>query len=213
MYPTGASVASVTAAQADATSALANAATAQTTANTGVINAATAQSTANTASTNASSAVTTANAASAAALAAAPSGTMAPWTTASAPAGWLLCNGAAVSRTTYAALFAIISTTYGAGDASTTFNVPDMRGKFPLGVAASGTGSSLAGTGGTIDHLHTVDPPNTTSTTPSATLTGISVLGAGVAGSGTATVDTNIAQFNSGTQNPPFLALNYIIKT
>jgi len=48
----------------------------------------------------------------------------------SAPSGWLKANGAAVSRTTYSALFAIISTTYGAGDGSTTFNLPDLRGQF-----------------------------------------------------------------------------------
>jgi len=56
---------------------------------------------------------------------------------ATAPTGWLLCNGAAVSRTTYAALFAVIGTTYGTGDGSTTFNVPDMRGAFPRGVGTS----------------------------------------------------------------------------
>lgn len=49
------------------------------------------------------------------------------------PAGWLKCNGAAVSRTTFAQLFALLGTTYGAGDGSTTFNLPDMRGLFPRG--------------------------------------------------------------------------------
>lgn len=52
---------------------------------------------------------------------------------ASAPTGWLLCDGSAVSRTTYAALFAIISTTYGVGDGSTTFNLPTFTGKFARG--------------------------------------------------------------------------------
>ncbi len=51
----------------------------------------------------------------------------------SAPTGWLKCNGTAVSRTTYSALFAQISTTYGAGNGSTTFNVPDLRGEFIRG--------------------------------------------------------------------------------
>jgi microcystin-dependent protein len=50
-----------------------------------------------------------------------------------APQGWLKCNGAAVSRTTYAQLFAWLGTHYGAGDGSTTFNLPDMRGLFPRG--------------------------------------------------------------------------------
>lgn len=49
------------------------------------------------------------------------------------PTGWLSANGAAVSRTTYAALFAAIGTTFGAGDGSTTFNLPDMRGEFMRG--------------------------------------------------------------------------------
>ncbi len=49
---------------------------------------------------------------------------------ATAPAGFLKCNGAAISRTTYADLFAAIGTTYGAGDGSTTFNVPETRGEF-----------------------------------------------------------------------------------
>ena len=51
----------------------------------------------------------------------------------SAPTGFLLCNGQAVSRTTYADLFAIVGTTYGAGDGSTTFNTPDLRSSFPVG--------------------------------------------------------------------------------
>lgn len=51
----------------------------------------------------------------------------------STPTGWLQCNGAAVSRTVYAALFAAIGTTWGAGDGSTTFNVPDLRGAFIRG--------------------------------------------------------------------------------
>lgn len=50
-----------------------------------------------------------------------------------APAGWLACDASAVSRTTYAALFAAIGTTFGAGDGSTTFNVPDFRGRVPVG--------------------------------------------------------------------------------
>jgi phage-related tail fiber protein len=50
-----------------------------------------------------------------------------------APTGWLKANGAAVSRTTYAALFTAIGTTFGVGDGSTTFNVPDLRGEFPRG--------------------------------------------------------------------------------
>jgi hypothetical protein len=53
------------------------------------------------------------------------------FTTSTAPAGWLKANGATVSRTTYAGLFAVIGTTFGAGDGSTTFTLPDFRGTFP----------------------------------------------------------------------------------
>lgn len=65
-----------------------------------------------------------------------PSGMVAPFAGASGstPSGWLFCNGQAVSRTTYAALFAVIGITHGQGDGSTTFNVPDYRGRFLRGV-------------------------------------------------------------------------------
>lgn len=64
-------------------------------------------------------------------------GTISMFSGASAPTGFLLCDGAEVSRTTYAALFAITSTTYGAGNGSTTFNVPNLQGRFPLGYSSS----------------------------------------------------------------------------
>lgn len=55
----------------------------------------------------------------------------------SAPTGWLLCDGSAVSRTTYATLFAALGTAWGVGDGSTTFNLPDMRGASPAGAGTS----------------------------------------------------------------------------
>lgn len=64
---------------------------------------------------------------------AATTGMISMYAAAAAPTGFLLCDGAAVSRTTFAALFAITSTTYGVGDSSTTFNVPDLRSSFPVG--------------------------------------------------------------------------------
>lgn len=69
-----------------------------------------------------------------------PTGVVLPYSGASAPSGWLMADGSAVSRTTYAALFALHGTTFGAGDGSTTFNLPDMRGRSVLG---AGTGSGL----------------------------------------------------------------------
>ena len=62
-----------------------------------------------------------------------PSGTVIHFAGQTAPAGWLKANGAAVSRTAYAALFAAIGTTYGAGDGRSTFNLPDLRGEFIRG--------------------------------------------------------------------------------
>jgi microcystin-dependent protein len=62
-----------------------------------------------------------------------PAGVLLPFGGATAPAGWLLCDGSAVSRTAYAALFASLSIAWGYGDTSTTFNLPDMRGRFPRG--------------------------------------------------------------------------------
>lgn len=62
-----------------------------------------------------------------------PSGVINMWSTTTAPTGWLICDGTTVSRTTYAALFAVISTTYGVGDGSTTFTLPNLKGKVPVG--------------------------------------------------------------------------------
>jgi microcystin-dependent protein len=63
----------------------------------------------------------------------APVGSILSFAGSTAPTGWLLCYGQAISRTTYSALFAIISTTYGVGDGSTTFNLPDLRGRVTAG--------------------------------------------------------------------------------
>lgn len=81
-------------------------------------------------------------------------GSIKAWGGAAVPPGWLDCNGAAVSRTVYAALFAEVGTAYGAGDGSTTFNLPDCRGRALLG-AGSGSGltaRSRGGTGGAETH-------------------------------------------------------------
>jgi microcystin-dependent protein len=77
--------------------------------------------------------VASANMVTATAQALLPAGAVMAFAMNSAPAGWLAANGAAVSRSTYATLFAAISTTHGSGDGSTTFNVPDLRGIFVRG--------------------------------------------------------------------------------
>lgn len=152
-----------------------------------------------------------------------PTGVIVPFGGSSAPAGHLLCNGAAVSRTTYADLFAVIGTTYGAGDGSTTFNVPDMRGRFPLGKAASGTGSTLGGTGGAIDHTHGLangyafwfaNTYNFWTTKVVSSWTSNRKFGSGAI---TTAGDTSIEAVQLGGTtdggNPPFVSLQYVIKT
>ena len=74
-----------------------------------------------------------------------PTATIVPWSDSTVPSGFLECNGAAVSRTTYSALFAIIGTTYGAGDGSSTFNVPDLQDNVAVGKSNN---KALGSTGG-----------------------------------------------------------------
>lgn len=82
-----------------------------------------------------------------------PTGSLMPFAGLICPAGYLWCDGSAVSRTTYAALFAALSTLYGSGDGATTFNLPDLRGRVPVcqdnmssnSPAGAGDGGRLAG--------------------------------------------------------------------
>ena len=71
-----------------------------------------------------------------------PAGIIAAWPGNTPPDGWLVCNGATISRTTYADLFAAIGTTFGAGDGTTTFKLPDYQGDFLRGYL-SGTSSAI----------------------------------------------------------------------
>lgn len=85
-------------------------------------------------------------------------GQIAPYAGSVAPTGWRLCDGSAISRTTFFRLFGAIGTTFGVGDGSTTFNVPDMRGRVGIG-AGTGTGltaRTLGATGGEENHALTV---------------------------------------------------------
>ena len=72
-------------------------------------------------------------------------GTILPWSTSSVPTGFLECDGAAVSRSTYATLFGVIAATYGAGDGSSTFNLPNLANNVPVGKSPN---KALASTGG-----------------------------------------------------------------
>jgi microcystin-dependent protein len=91
-----------------------------------------------------------------------PRGGVIPFAGGSPPTGWLLCDGAAISRSTYAALFGVISVTYGIGDGSTTFNVPDLVGRVVIGLNAANTdidtmgeNDGLAAASRSIKHNHT----------------------------------------------------------
>ena len=89
-----------------------------------------------------------------------PVGTILDFAGATAPTGYLVCDGSAVPRTTYAALFSVIGTTWGTGDGSTTFNIPDFRGRTSIGVgtgtATDATAHTLGSTGGEEKHTLTV---------------------------------------------------------
>jgi len=85
-----------------------------------------------------------------------PIGSVVAYAGSVAPSGYLLCDGSAVSRSTYAKLFAIIGTTYGSGNGSTTFNVPDLRGRVAVGKNA-GSFASLGSTGGEENHTMTIN--------------------------------------------------------
>ena len=144
------------------------------------------------------------------------------------PAGWLLCDGSAVSRTTYAALFAVIGTTYGSGNGSTTFNLPNLTDRFIQGNSTSGTVKSaglpdIQGTtyvlsansystkilplSGAFDGATATDTPMLNSTQSG-----------GAPGTGTynrlvfrASKDNSIYG-NSSTVQPPAVTMRYIIK-
>ncbi len=85
-----------------------------------------------------------------------PRGTIVAFAGSPAPDGWLLCDGSAVSRTTYASLFALIGTIFGAGDESTTFNVPNLKGRVVVGLDDSDADfDTLGETGGAKTHILT----------------------------------------------------------
>ena len=85
-----------------------------------------------------------------------PAGTIHLYAGATAPTGFLLCQGQTVSRNTYPTLFAAIGTNYGAGDGATTFGIPDLRGRVAVGRATSGTFLTLNNRGGAETHTLSV---------------------------------------------------------
>jgi len=166
-----------------------------------------------------------------------PTATIVPWSSASVPTGFLECNGQTVSRSTYSALFAIVGTTYGAGDGSSTFLVPNIQDNVPVGksgtkaLASTGGANTVASTGNVggstanatlseaqlASHSHSgggsssTALPNFGSTNPRATIPA----NTGAAGSGTGHSHNMSATFTGDSTSvlQPYIALIYIIKT
>ncbi len=160
-------------------------------------------------------------------LALLPTGVMVPFAgpEGSIPSGWLLCAGQAVSRSTYAALFALLASTYGGGDGSTTFNLPNLRGRIPVGLDNMGGTSANVITASWADNLGQTGGAEThtliTAEIPAHThpLTGINA-GDRLNGSGGGNLPlgTNGATQSTGgggahNNVQPGIAMNWIIKT
>jgi len=161
-----------------------------------------------------------------------PTGSLIMWASNTIPSDWKLCNGAAISRVTFATLFSLLGTTFGAGDGTTTFNLPDFRNKFPYGadtVAVGGTGGSADSI--VVSHTHTAtstvtDPGHnhtynqaTNQSPQSGSATNVFVSNTsqntGNAVTGITVATTNASTGSSGTNAnlPPYLGINFIIKT
>ncbi len=162
-----------------------------------------------------------------------PAGSMMMFAAAAAPTGWLICDGSAVNRVTYATLFSAISTTYGAGDGTTTFNLPNFNGKAPFGKDAAQTEfSTLATTGGqksVQSHSHGISDPGhrhamwsvgqeANSYPLSGPSTRVVLIGgnpdAGNGVTGLSGTGVSVQASGAGANNlNPYLTVNFIIKT
>lgn len=155
------------------------------------------------------------------------------------PSGWLLCNGATVSRTTYDKLFSVIGETYGAGNGSTTFKIPNLSGRVPVGANST---YALASTGGSANavipyhrhsiaertisggsHDHKLGRRNVYTATGSAAA--VVTYGGGTANDSetgsathTHTLSAHYTEYagtsgnTSGANMQPYISLNYIIR-
>jgi len=157
-----------------------------------------------------------------------PAGSITMYGGSSAPDGWLYCNGQAVSRTIQSTLFAAIGTNFGDGDGSTTFNLPDLRDRFPLGDNSNGGADAgrvdnfntgLGDTGGADEHqLTEAEMPSHKHSLPTDTAGSSNIRSI----TDTPSADEGFSN-NPGTGNrggdqphnnmPPFLAVSFIIKT
>lgn len=133
------------------------------------------------------------------------------------PTDWLLCNGQAVSRTTYSTLFSVLGTSHGSGDGSTTFNVPNMKGRTAVGKDSTDTDFDTLGEtlGSKLMQTHTHDVPYNTGVGGNAA--GYITAGATASTAphegwfGTTTVPIGVSAGNSGNIQPSIVE-NYIIR-
>ena len=145
-----------------------------------------------------------------------PLGGIVQYAGATAPDGWLICNGSAISRITYADLFSAIGTTYGSGDGSTTFNLPNLNGRVAVGYDSSQTEfDTLGETGGEKTHALTINEMpahdhgiKTLESASSGSQTGAANPYGSL--SGRKTEQTGGGQAHNILQ--PYIVLNYIIK-
>lgn len=145
-----------------------------------------------------------------------PTGSISVFAGSTAPNGWLICDGSAVSRTTYANLFSIIGTTYGDGDGSTTFSLPNLKGRVIVGQDTSDTDFDVIGeTGGEKQHTLTIaEMPSHNHKTFGL----YAKIGSGtIENTWLAWSSGNAAVQNAGGNQPhnilqPYMVQNYIIK-
>lgn len=152
-----------------------------------------------------------------------PVGSIVLWPSNTAPAGWFICNGDAISRTKYEDLFSVVGISYGPGDNSTTFNLPDFRGRTPVGVN-DGTGSvsetfSLASSGGEVTHTLTINemPSHSHGISANAHISSQAHSSGEARWPWTDWQEANRATWNAGggqahNNMQPYLVVNYIIK-
>ena len=143
-----------------------------------------------------------------------PVGAVAMWVATTSPTGWLLCDGMPVSRATYSDLYAVIIDRYGDGDSSTTFNLPDLRQRVPLGYATStddGVGNMLGETGGATSTNQTI--AQMAAHTHVSVVTNAQVGATGASGSNE--IEGNTGSTGGGKDMSimdPYITINYIIK-
>lgn len=147
-------------------------------------------------------------------------GMVIPFAGSSAPTGFLLCDGSAVSRTTYVNLFTLIGTTYGVGDGSTTFNVPNLKGKVIVGYNSAETEFDAMGeTGGAKTHTLTEAeiPAHDHGLWGNVTISGIDEDVSGWSSASASRFNRDVTQEagGGGAHNnlQPYLVMQYIIKT